>query len=44
VTRFWKKLQSPSALVGQGFLAGGLLFWTTRADASSFLSLINLHF
>lgn len=41
---FWKKLQSPLALVAQGFLAGGLLFWTTRADAASFLSLIHIHF
>jgi hypothetical protein len=40
VTRFWKKLQSPFALVAQGFLGGGLLFWTTRADASSLLSLL----
>jgi len=44
VTEFWKKLQSPFALVAQGFVAGGLLFWTTRADASSLLSLIHLHF
>jgi hypothetical protein len=40
VTKFLKKLQSPFALVGQGFIGGGLLFWTTRADASSLLSLL----
>lgn len=34
----WKKLQNPFVLVGQGFLAGGLLFWTTRADAAAILS------
>jgi hypothetical protein len=33
----WKKLQDPYALVGQGFVFGGLLFWTTRADASALL-------
>jgi len=44
VTKFWKKLQSPFALVAQGFLAGGLVFWTTRAEASSLLSAIHLSF
>ena len=24
---FWKKLQNPFALVGQGFIAGGILFF-----------------
>jgi len=43
VTKFWKKLQSPFALVAQGFAVGGLLFWTTRADAS-LLSLVHLPF
>jgi hypothetical protein len=44
VTKFWKKLQSPFALVAQGFVAGGLVFFTTRADASALLSGINLPF
>ena len=35
-----EKLQNPFALVGQGFLAGGLLFWTTQADAAAILSAI----
>ena len=29
-----KKLQNPFALVFQGFLVGGLLFWTTQGDAA----------
>jgi len=33
-----KKLQNPFALVGQGFLAGGLLLWTTQANASGLLT------
>jgi hypothetical protein len=40
VTRIGKKLQSPWALVAQGFLGGGLVFWTTRAEAASLLSLL----
>jgi hypothetical protein len=44
VTKFWKKLQSPFALVAQGFVAGGLVFFTTRADASALLSGIQLPF
>jgi hypothetical protein len=28
-----KKLQNPYALVLQGFLVGGLLFWTTQGEA-----------
>jgi hypothetical protein len=31
------KLQNPFALVGQGFLVGGLLIWTSRADAAASL-------
>jgi hypothetical protein len=31
----WKKLQNPYALVLQGFLVGGLMFWTTQGDASA---------
>jgi hypothetical protein len=38
VTKIWKKLQNPFALVGQGFLVGGLLVWTTQADAAAILS------
>ena len=30
-----KKLQNPYALVLQGFLVGGLLFWTTQGNAAS---------
>ena len=29
-----KKLPNPYALVLQGFLVGGLLFWTTQGDAT----------
>ena len=38
VMKVWKKLQNPFALGAQGFLAGGLLFWTTRADAASIVA------
>jgi hypothetical protein len=32
----WKKLQNPFALVGQGFVLGGLIFFAAhQADASS---------
>ena len=31
----WKKLQNPFALVVQGFVVGGLLFWTTQGEAST---------
>lgn len=44
MTKFWKKLQSPFALVAQGFVAGGLVFFTTRADAAALLSAIHLPF
>lgn len=44
VTKFWKKLQSPFALVAQGFALGGLVFFTTRADASVLWSVIHLPF
>ena len=40
VTKVWKRLQNPFALAAQGFLAGGLLFWTTRADAATILPAI----
>lgn len=29
-----KKLQNPFALVVQGFVVGGLLFWTTQGQAT----------
>jgi hypothetical protein len=29
-----KKLQNPFALVLQGFIAGGVLFWTTQGEAA----------
>ncbi len=29
----WKKLQNPFALVGQGFVLGGVLFFATHADS-----------
>ena len=29
---FGKKLQSPIAMVGQGFLVGGLIFFATHND------------
>lgn len=29
-----KKLQHPVALVVQGFLVGGVLFWTTQGQAT----------
>lgn len=40
VKKVWQMLQNPFALAAQGFLAGGLLFWTTRADAATILSAI----
>ena len=30
-----KKLQNPFALVVQGFILGGVLFWTTQGQASA---------
>lgn len=30
---FWKKLQNPYALVAQGFLFGGLLYFATHVDS-----------
>lgn len=35
---FWNKLQNPFALVAQGFLVGGVLFWTTQAEAATLLA------
>lgn len=33
--KVWKKLQNPFALVGQGFVFGGLLFFAThQAEAA----------
>ena len=31
----WKKLQSPTALVAQGFIAGGILFFTLQPVAQA---------
>jgi len=30
-----KKLQHPLALVFQGFILGGVLFWTTQGEAAA---------
>jgi hypothetical protein len=30
---FWKKLQNPFALVGQGFVLGGLIFFASHAGS-----------
>jgi len=38
VKKIREKLQNPFALVGQGFLAAGLLLWATQADAAAILS------
>ena len=35
--KFLDKLQNPFALVAQGFIVGGILFWTTQAQALTFL-------
>lgn len=42
MTRLIKKLQNPFALVAQGFVMGGALFWTTQAEATSLLSVFGL--
>ena len=34
--KFLDKLQNPFALVAQGFIVGGILFWTTQAQALTF--------
>jgi len=31
--KIWKKLQNPFALVGQGFVLGGILFFATHTDS-----------
>ena len=31
--KIWKKLQNPFALVGQGFVVGGILFFATHTDS-----------
>ena len=31
--KIWKKLQNPSALVGQGFVLGGVLFFATHTES-----------
>jgi hypothetical protein len=35
VMKIWKKLQNPFALVGQGFVLGGVLFFATHVDSIS---------
>lgn len=35
MTTIWKKLQNPFALVGQGFVLGGVLFFTLSGDAEA---------
>lgn len=40
MTTLRKKLQNPFALVAQGFLVGGAVFWTTQAKAASLLSVL----
>ena len=32
-TSAWKKLQNPFALVAQGFVLGGVLFFATHSEA-----------
>jgi hypothetical protein len=34
--KFWKKLQNPFVLVGQGFVLGGVLFFATHAESRRF--------
>ena len=31
--KMWKRLQNPFALVGQGFVLGGILFFATHAES-----------
>ena len=31
--KYWKSLQNPFALVGQGFVLGGVLFFATQAES-----------
>ena len=31
--KYWKKLQNPYMLVGQGFVLGGILFFATHTDS-----------
>ena len=31
--KFWKKLQNPYLLVGQGFVLGGILFFATHPES-----------
>lgn len=38
VKKIREMLQNPFALVGQGFVVGGLFFWTAQADAAGFLT------
>lgn len=31
--KFWKKLQNPFVLVGQGFVLGGILFFASQNES-----------
>jgi hypothetical protein len=31
--KFWKKLQNPYALVAQGFVLGGMIFFATHGES-----------
>ena len=31
--KYWKKLQNPFVLVGQGFVLGGILFFATHTES-----------
>lgn len=33
--KIWKKLQNPFALVGQGFVVGGLLFFVMQSPSEA---------
>ena len=33
--KFWKKLQNPYALVAQGFVLGGLIFFAMHAESTA---------
>lgn len=42
--KVWQKLQNPFALVAQGFVVGGILFWTTQAEAAALLGALPFSF
>ena len=41
--KFWKKLQNPFVLVGQGFVLGGALFFATHADSRHYSTSASSH-